>query len=297
MIQVAPSTTFEATLELGVTGLVGTLKLGTYDGDTATQALSASDINEIGSSGVYVATRTSPGTAGQYVLVWSQDGTLDPDQVATEDLSVTGQAVTVGGSGNLYVTTAELKLELNIGVTTYDDRIDHIVAAVSRAIDIIQRTRYFTTSETRYYTPRDGQVVDIDDLTTLSSLTVDSVGDGSYGTAWTAGTHFTLEPVNNALENKPYRQIVLRSQSGARFPGYRNSVKIVGTFGYPELPAQINQAAVLLASRLYNRRDAPFGAIALGGLETASVVRIARADPDVMMLLESVDKKPARLVA
>lgn len=294
-ISVAPSTTYEATLELGVTGLVGTLEVGTYDGDTATQALSASDINEIGTSGVYVASRTSPGTAGQYVLIWSQDGTLDPDQVITEDLLVTSQqAASVGGTGNLYVTTAELKTELNIGVTTYDTRIGNIVTAVSRAIDQIQNTRYYTTSETRYYTPT-GCFINIDDLTTLSSLAVDTTGNNSYATTWTLGTHFDLEPINNPLENKPYRQVVLRQ--GAWFPMYRNSVKIVGTFGYPELPAQIHEAAVLLASRLFNRKDAPFGAIALGGIEVGTVVRIARQDPDVMLMLDSVDKKPARLVA
>lgn len=110
-IRVSPSTSFEATLELGITGLVGTLEVGIYEGstDTATQTLSSSDINEIGASGVYVATRTAPGTAGQYVLIWSQDGTLNPDQVVTEDLTVSGFAGDGDSvSGDAYATTDEL---------------------------------------------------------------------------------------------------------------------------------------------------------------------------------------------
>lgn len=300
MITVAPSTSYEATLELGITGLVGTLAVGTYDGDTATQALATSGINEIGSSGIYVATRTSPGTAGQYVLIWSQDGTLtDPDLLATEDLLVSSTASsTTVGSGNLYVTRAELKTELNITVTTYDDRIDAIVSAVSRAIDRIQGTRYYTATDTRYYSPAYCDwMVQIHDLASITSLAVDMTGDGSYGTTWTNGTHFTLEPINNAADGLPYWEVVLRAQSGARFPGYRNSVRIVGSFGWDEVPAQIHEAAMLLASRLFNRKDAPFGALAIGGLDASAVVRIGKTDPDFMLMLESVGGRPKRLVA
>jgi hypothetical protein len=114
---VAPGASYEATLELGISGLVGTLEVATYDGDTATQSFTSTGINEIGVSGVYVATLTAPDDRGQYVLIWSQDGTLDPDLVSTEDLRVTsstGEPFT----GDLYGTEDELFRLLKISNPT-----------------------------------------------------------------------------------------------------------------------------------------------------------------------------------
>ncbi len=297
MIAVAPSTSYEATLELGVSGLVGTLELGTYDGDTATQALSSANMNEIGSSGVYVATRTSPGTAGQYVLIWSQDGTLDPDQVITEDLLVTSTApAAVGGTSNLYVSADELKSWLSIGTSSQDDEIDLVVAAASRAIDDHQNTRYYPTSETRYYEPssRDTFFV-IDDLVTLTSVKFDIDGDGTFETTLTENTHFVLEPLNNALENKPKYAIQLIPTGGYTFPGTLRSVEVVGSFGWASTPAQVKYACMIQAARYYTRRSSPF---AVAGISAdGGGMRLSKLDPDVMAILENVDGRPVRLIA
>lgn len=294
---VAPSTSFEATLELGTSGLVGTLELGIYDGDTATQALSTANINEISSSGVYVATRTSPGTAGQYVLIWSQDGTLDPDQVITEDLTVTTDApAAVGGTSNLYVSAAELKSWLSITSSSHDDEVDLVVSAASRAIDDHQNTRYYPTSETRYYepSPRDSWLI-IDDLVTLTSVKFDIDGDGTFETTLTENTHFTLEPLNNALENKPKYILNLIPSGGYTFPGIPRSVQVVGSFGWASTPAQVKYACMIQAARYYSRRSSPFGIAALSA--DGGGMRLGKLDPDVAAILQNVDGTPARLIA
>jgi len=115
-VNVAPGATFEATLETGITGLVGTLELGIYEGDTdvATQALDSADINEIDATGIYVATRTAPDDAGQYVLVWSLDGTLDAEQVVHDELVVTANAPFEPPTGDTYATVDELARILKI---------------------------------------------------------------------------------------------------------------------------------------------------------------------------------------
>lgn len=291
---VAPSTAFEATLELGVTGLVGTLELGTYDGDTATQALSSANINEISSSGVYVATRTSPGTAGQYVLVWSQDGSLDPDQVITEDLTVTSSApAAVGGTSNLYVSRQELKDWLSITTSSHDDEVDLVVSAASRAVDDHQRTRYYPTSETRYYSPASSvSFLDIDDLVTLTSVKFDLGGDGTFETTLTEDEDFVLEPLNNPLEDKPKRTLRL---IGTSFPGLAKSVQIIGSFGWAETPAQVKLATMLQAARYYQRRSSPVGVLGVGA--DGTTVRVGKIDPDIAALLEGVDGVSPRLIA
>lgn len=300
MITVAPSAEFETSIDWGVTGLTDTLRVSLLDGNgNVTTAATTTGIAEFpAGSGRYEVTLTAPGTAGQYSVLWD-NGTQTPGNIAAgDDLLVTGATATVGGAGTLYVTRAELKTELGISVTTYDDRIDIIIGAVSRAIDSIKNTRYYTTSETRYYTASSPYCdLEIDDLTTLTTLSLDFTGDGTYETSWTNGTEFTLEPINNPLENKPYRTISLRPQSGSYFSCYRNAIKVVGSFGWSAIPVLISQAALMLAMRIYSRKDAPFGAMALGGLDTGTVVRIGRSDPDVMFLLEQVDQRSRRLIA
>lgn len=133
---IAPSTSYEATLEAGVSGLVGTLELGVYDGDTATEALSALTINEIGTTGVYVATRTSPAAAGQYVLVWSLDGTLDPDQVITEDLLITSTAPAVVPVGDTYADVDELFRILKIRTPSAEQTLAGERVMVAAAMEI-----------------------------------------------------------------------------------------------------------------------------------------------------------------
>src|SRR5574338_1359901 len=107
-----------------------------------------------------------------------------------------------------YTSASEIKTALNITVTTYDTTLGTIATAVSRAIDEIQDSRYFSTDETRYYTAyHPYHDLNIDDLNTLGTITVDTAGTGSYDTTWTLGTHFSLEPINNSLEGKPYRLV------------------------------------------------------------------------------------------
>ena len=297
---VAPSASYEATLEAGVTGLVGTAKFGVYDGDTAVQAMSTAGINEIGTTGVYVATKTAPGTSGQYVIVWSLDGTLDPDQVVTEDLTVTSEAVAaVGGTSNLYISRAELKAAIDLaGTTVYDDEIDIAIASACRAIDAYKQTVGFypRVGETRYYTGnRYDTELQIHDLVTLTSVTVDGDGDGTYETTWTRNTDFVFLPANGETDGIPFNLLQLRLPRTAeltfpvttRFPAYANSVKVVGTFGWAETPPQVKIAAKILATRLFKRRDVPFGILA-AGTEAVSLARLGQIDPDVAFELRNI---------
>lgn len=291
---VAPSTSYEATLELGVSGLVGTLSLGTYDGDTATQALSTAAINEIGTSGVYIGTRTSPGTGGQYVLIWSQDGTLDPDQVITEDLLVTSDPTApTFGTSNLYVTVDELKEILAMQGETYADlAIEIAVSAASRACDGYKRTRFYPTSEARVFTVSMGsRWLRIGDLSSLTSITIDADNDGVYETTWVQGTDFALDPVNASLEGIPWNTVSLlfRDGSAGYFPAYRDAVKVTGQFGWSETPALVKQATMLLANMILSAtQGAPMGVVIAQATEAVALARLGRIHPTAAGLLDLI---------
>jgi hypothetical protein len=279
----APSTSFSATAEFD-TGLAGTLGVRIDQGNSTVTARSTSDIIEYpAGSGVYIATLTAPATGGTYQLVWD-DGT----NYASDDLLVTSSAV-AGTSGTLYVTRAELKAWVDVSGSWDDDEIDLACDTASRAIDGIKHTRFYPTTETRYY--QGGcweQEISLQDTVSVSAVSVDTDGNGSYDTTWVQDTDFFLDPPNAALEGQPYQRLVLIRRAGRNFPTYARSVKVVGVFGWAETPSLVRQAAKILAARLLKRSETPNAIASVGGGDVAAAMRLGKFDPDVMSLLDAL---------
>lgn len=88
-----PGATFEATLNSGTDGLVGTIAIAIDDNDgNVVFGPQTTDISEIvvngTPTGIYSAILVAPATEGQYSIVWSEDGTFDPASTVSEDLLV-----------------------------------------------------------------------------------------------------------------------------------------------------------------------------------------------------------------
>jgi len=195
-----------------------------------------------------------------------------------------------------YITADELKSSINLlGQSYADPDIQAAITAASRGLDRLCKRRGTGSrlgfeqdadaNQTRYYTPvRQGHLA-IDDLVTFTSLATDPSGDGTFSDAWTVDVDFTLEPINAATEERPYTRIVVRP-SGTFFfwPSIPKSVKLVGQFGWPDVPPEIIEATTIVASKLVKRkREAPFGVIAVN--MDGAAIRIAKSDPDVMFLV------------
>lgn len=95
---VEQSAAFEANVEFGITGLAGTLEVAVVDNDGATvTGPTTANISENSVGGTPSGNYTwnnpaAPGTIGQYQVLWSTDGTFDPDTVASEDLVIVTQS-------------------------------------------------------------------------------------------------------------------------------------------------------------------------------------------------------------
>jgi len=189
---------------------------------------------------------------------------------------------------HLYFSVDSLKETLNLqGQTNIDQRIARALEAASRAIDLSCGQRFYTDTTTRYFTPSSWctRSLEIGPVVSVSAVTVDTGGDGSYGTAWTEGTDFYLDPVNNPAEGLPYTTLTLRQVSGRTFPNYQRSVKVAGTFGWTTPPMGVIQFTEILAAKLLRRpTDAPFGFV-LSGNDLGTITRLARTDPDFELLL------------
>ena len=162
-----------------------------------------------------------------------------------------------------YATAAQYRTARRItetaGAPNTNADIEHDLAAVSRMID---RTvgRFFTldaSNVTRDYDPDplafDRSLLFVDDLVTAASVTIDTDNDGSFAdeTALTVSTDYVLWPINapQGPEPNPYRAIQLTSWGNpGAFRGHR--VRVVGTFGWPAVPAAIRTATIELAAIL-----------------------------------------------
>lgn len=191
-----------------------------------------------------------------------------------------------------YATLAELRAYVGIPLAdTADDvglqlALDAAAAQVDGYCD-----RVFSidaTVTTRYYSPVAGGSLDVDPIATLTGLIVatDEDGNGTYETAWTINTDFRADPPNAVATNRPWTRLI--GLGTKRFPTspYRPTVSVTAKFGWPlgVAPAPIKAAVLIQASRLWKRKDAPFGVA--GSVEFGSEVRLlAKLDPDVELLL------------
>lgn len=206
---------------------------------------------------------------------------------------------------NGYCELDELQ-EWNGAVTGPVPNLERAINAASRGIDQYCQRHFYKDGTTvspvarrfgscGYRSLRLGAFNDL----ASASLTVktDEAGDGTFETTWLA-SDYELLPINPtaAPESRPYTEI--RSTGTRLFPagtstGRSERVEVTGIWGWPEVPAGVNQACVILASRLYKRKDSPEG---VSGWGDFGVVRVVRTDPDVMALLDPY-RRTAVLVA
>ena len=189
-----------------------------------------------------------------------------------------------------YATLAELKSSLGITDSTDDTPLQSCLDAADQLINNYVDTKVgfgVTSSQTRYYTAERSDYVLTDPIVTVTTLATDLNGDGTYSQTWSA-SDYVLAPRNAALNSRPYTEIDASPFSGStlNFPTSYLGVKVVGTFGWPSVPAAVKQAALIQAGAIWASRTAPFGAI--GGEQLGGVIRMSAAlHPEARALLDA----------
>lgn len=198
-----------------------------------------------------------------------------------------------------YIESDEIKASLALtGESFADDDIELACSSASLAIDGyakhegIATDGFGQTEAVRFYTASRFDVcLPVADLLDVTTLTIDTDDDGDYDETWVEGTDFVLDPVNAAVEGRPYSQVTLVYRNRSYFPGGQRGVRIDGNWGWPAVPKPVTQAAKILAIRLLTRsRHAPLGIVAVGG-EAVAAARLGRIDPDVSFLLGTLPTK------
>jgi len=184
-----------------------------------------------------------------------------------------------------YTTTALVKASLGIplAATAEDTAIQAAIDAAAALIDNYTGRTFETVTEARTYLPRTASIVDVDDIATASGLVIKTYEDqdGTFETTLTVPTDYVI--VKNAA---PFRQITNVNRGWPLSLYGRPTIEITATWGYgTSVPDNIKQAALLMATRLFQRKASPLGFQA-GAISEFGPVRISRTDPDVAALLQ-----------
>ena len=192
---------------------------------------------------------------------------------------------------NAYCTLSDLKTSLAIEDIQDDTALEAAILTASRMVDDYTGRFFYkdgtvANPQTRYYTPQDWHVCNIDDIVSISQIATDDNFDQQYTTVWST-SDFMVEPVNNPRRGWPYTRFIA---IGAYILPYNlpQSVRVQGVWGWSAVPAEIAMATKIQASRLFVRRQSPFG---VAGSPDLGTVRLsAKLDPDVEALIRPFKK-------
>lgn len=188
-------------------------------------------------------------------------------------------------TGN-YATLSELKSRLRITAddAAVDATLEQVILAASRQIDGLTGDVFSaTTAETRVLSATATDHLDVPSLRAVTSLLTDEDGDRVYETTWLA-TDYDLEPFDAAYTNRPYTSIQLAPNGRRTFPRGSRTVQITGNWGWAAVPDAVEEACLILAIRLFKRKDAPYGIAGTPGLGQTQLT-IPSIDPDVRQLV------------
>ena len=190
---------------------------------------------------------------------------------------------------NVYTTLADVRNALQIEDSLDDNDIQAAILAASRMIDdYCQRGFYqegtLASPVVKYYTPVNPWYLEIDDLIQPTEVATRANQTGPFNTIWDLDTDLMYEPINNPEIGRPVTRLlaVTRYVFPYFFP---QTVKITGVWGYSSIPYEVELACKIQASRLFIRKQSPFGIA--GSVELGTVRLNSRLDPDVEMLLKT----------
>ena len=163
-----------------------------------------------------------------------------------------------------YATAAEYRARIDKSSNADDTELDLDLEAVSRYvefrlkrffnIDASDITRVFAVGSQGACPPRGWRSLWITDLAAApSSVKIDKAGTGVFTDETAlASSDFELWPLNAPLgpEPKPYTRIDIPSWSSEAAWPHGARVQIVGTWGWPTVPAAIKRAVIDLTAIL-----------------------------------------------
>jgi hypothetical protein len=272
-----------------------TLSVGVTNGDTASVVggliRSALAFNQ------YIAAKFLVSGAGANVVLTRHEAVANDTtlNISIANGTCTGLTAaptstnTTAGDGlvNAYVTLAEVKVDdiLKFATTAHDALLEKVINGVSRKVDEFCGRHFYQVTETRYFKQDDDPYcLNVDDIATDTGLLLytDLNADGTYEYTW-AATDYYLTPYSPKM-GWPYTGIETTPAGLYYFPNVRKGVKVTATWGWADVPAQVELACLLQVNRIWKRFATPLGQAGQTTLGTLNLT-IPKLDPDICALL------------
>lgn len=239
---------------------------------------------------------------GLYVATWIGTGN-NVQQVTPVTFKLISLTDTGLGMTEWYCSMEELKSRLSMSDSDPDPanndyEIQNVLQAVTDWITNYCGRHFYQITETRTFRPDNRWNTVIDDVVSVSSVDLDYDGDGVYEVHWVQDEEYQLLRYmshynkHNMGVARPYNQlqvITLGTQNpvgGQWLPWLwpftrQDRVSITGTWGWPDIPPAVNQAALYIAAEMFSARNSPFGVAAIADL---GIIKV-QASPWVVELL------------
>lgn len=197
---------------------------------------------------------------------------------------------------NGYAETEELRDWNSATQSTATANLERAINSASRAIDQYCQRHFYPDGTlavpvARRFASPCGSSLDFGAFNDLADDTItvksDATGDGTFETTW-ASTDYELRPLNPTAGPEPRPYTSLAAIGSRTFPtatstGRSAQIEITGVWGWPAVPDAVHQACLLLASRIFKRKESPEG---VAGFGEFGQIRVRATDPDVMALLD-----------
>jgi len=158
-----------------------------------------------------------------------------------------------------YVSLAEFKAAITIADTVDDADLQRALDAASSWIDYYTGRTFSSadvTESPKYFLPSEQDRLDVPDLTSVTELAIDTVGDETFAVTL-APEDYDLFPLNLNPALGGYTEIRLKATAPYWFiPGYQ--VRVTAIWGFGTTPAAVEQACILIANRYFHRLSVPF---------------------------------------
>lgn len=260
-MRIAPGGSYEAVLESGISGLVGTVAIGLLDpdGDLIDSLLTTGITERPAGSGIYFAARTAPVIAGVYTILWSLDGTTDPDQVSTDTLTVTSSSTSPPTPGGRDLCVLEDVYGYIPGFDPDDDENADTVAKLTSLITARSRSIHQDTGREFAAIPgNDPRTFDltagicsrrqipIGDAAEITQIELFDF-DGTTSLGVVDPSLYILQPrVREEWEPVTRLKFPYRPASNPLLLAPGRILAITATWGFPSIPDDIVQACAAL---------------------------------------------------
>lgn len=260
-----PEEQVESYLEAAPTGLLGTVGvqvINTANG-AVVSARKTTGITEIPSgSGAYYAKLTAPGSPGTYSIVWDT-GVIGPDTTAADILVVnTTGVVPPSIPGENLISVSELRVAKGMPTLTTEQE-EKFNLAIEWASEAVRKytDRAFgkpLTTGVRIYDFEPAGFINIDDASAVESV---EFNVGGFITPIDS-RYWRVEPLKGPIFDSldiPHWAGIYSPQMGFTYnldvfskergwPGLTPTVLVKGTWGWPEVPKDVQRAVLVTAA-------------------------------------------------